>query len=244
MFCSGCVTSNIRSYKQVATIIAEYYARPKEFYEKIMAQEEVKLVGALDKFEALSFRLFGRFAPYFLKNVFPTTKSTLEKAGVKIYPETYISLMFLIAFLTVPVSVVFGLAALTFGILPLFALVPLPLYVMLGFIVVPLNNASDRATGLEREIPFAAAYISVMSSGGIAPYTSFKRLAEVDLMPSMRKESRDIIKDVEIFGVDPLSALESAAKRNPLDIFKEFLERLRFNSHYRRRHRALLGTQS
>ena len=32
----------IRSYKEVASIIAEYYARPKEFYQKIMASEEVK----------------------------------------------------------------------------------------------------------------------------------------------------------------------------------------------------------
>jgi flagellar protein FlaI len=32
----------IRSYGEVSTIIAEYYARPKEFYEKIMAGEEVK----------------------------------------------------------------------------------------------------------------------------------------------------------------------------------------------------------
>ena len=37
--------SNIRSYKEVASIIAEYYARPKEFYEKILAGEEVKPVG-------------------------------------------------------------------------------------------------------------------------------------------------------------------------------------------------------
>jgi hypothetical protein len=26
---------NIRSYKDVAAIIAEYYARPEEFYEKV-----------------------------------------------------------------------------------------------------------------------------------------------------------------------------------------------------------------
>jgi flagellar protein FlaI len=30
----------IRSYKEVANIIAEYYARPKPFYEKIMTGEE------------------------------------------------------------------------------------------------------------------------------------------------------------------------------------------------------------
>jgi flagellar protein FlaJ len=177
----------------------------------------------LDKFEALSFRLFGRFSPYVLKNIFPNLKNTLEKGRVKIYHETYISLMFFITFLTIPVSIVAGIAALTFSFLPILILVPLPLFVMLGFLVVPMNSASDRSSGLEREIPFAAAYISVMSSGGIAPYNSFKRLTDVDLMPTMRKEARDIVKDVEIFGVDPLSALEIAAKRTPLDIFKEFL---------------------
>lgn len=36
----------IRSYKEVASIIAEYYARPKEFYNKIQNQEEVQLVAA------------------------------------------------------------------------------------------------------------------------------------------------------------------------------------------------------
>jgi flagellar protein FlaJ len=42
-------------------------------------------------------------------------------------------------------------------------------------------------------------------------------------MPAMCNEAREIIKDVEIFGVDPLTALEAAAKKNPLDIFKDFL---------------------
>ncbi len=177
----------------------------------------------LEKFEALSFRLFGRAAPFFLKKVFPTTKGNLEKGRVKIYPATYISMMFFIALLTIPVSVLGLTLALIFNFLPLLALVPLPLFVIVGFYVVPMNKAGDRATGLEREMPFAAAYISVMASGGIAPYTSFKRLSEVDLMPAMRKEARDIMKEVEVFGVDPLSALEVAAKKTPLDIFKDFL---------------------
>lgn len=131
--------------------------------------------------------------------------------------------MFFIALLTLPVSILAGFVALSFGILPLLILVPLPLFVMVGFLIIPMNNASDRSMGLERELPFAAAYISVMSSGGIAPYTSFKRLTQVDLMPATCKEARDIVKDVEIFGVDPLSALDIAAKKTPLDIFREFL---------------------
>jgi archaeal flagellar protein FlaI len=36
----------IRSYKEVASIIAEYYARPKEIYKKVLESEEVKPVAA------------------------------------------------------------------------------------------------------------------------------------------------------------------------------------------------------
>ena len=176
----------------------------------------------LEKFEALSYRLFGRITPYFLNNVFHI-KGSLDKGRVKIYPETYISMMFFTAMLTLPVSVLAIVIVLLYRFIPLLILVPLPLFVVAGFLAVPSSNASDRATNLEREMPFAAAYISVMASGGIAPYTSFKRLSEIDLMPAMRIEARDIMKDVEVFGVDPLSALEGAAKKVPLDTFKDFL---------------------
>jgi len=37
---------NIRSYKDVAAIIAEYYARPKHIYSKVLAGEEVKTIAA------------------------------------------------------------------------------------------------------------------------------------------------------------------------------------------------------
>jgi flagellar protein FlaJ len=176
----------------------------------------------LKTLEAFSFRLFGGIAPKFLKNVYQF-KNTLNKARIKIYPETYVSLMLFIALLTVPVSVISIVILAFFGFMPIIFLIPLPLYVMAGFLLAPMSKASDRGANLEREMPFVASYISVMASGGIAPYTSFKRLSDVDLMPAMKSESREIIKDVEIFGIDPLSALEKAAKENPLDIFKEFL---------------------
>jgi archaeal flagellar protein FlaJ len=177
----------------------------------------------LEKLEAFAFRLFGRFSPFFLKKVFPSLPGALEKGRIKIYSETYIALMLLCALLTIPISVIGVVLAVTLGVLPLLILVFVPLFIIAGFVVVPLNNASDRSTGLERELPFAAAYISVMSSGGIAPYDSFRRLTQVNLLPSMSKEARDIVKDVEIFGFDPLSALETAAKKTPLDLFKDFL---------------------
>ena len=176
----------------------------------------------LETLEAWSFRIFGRAAPFFLKHVVEF-KDYLERAKIKIYPETYVSLMLFISVLTIPVSIIAIIVLYFFGFLPAIFLVPFPIYVMIGFFLIPLLKAGERASNLEREMPFVAAYISVMASGGIAPYTSFKRLAEVELMPAMRSEAREIIKDVEIFGIDPLTAIENAAKRNPLDIFKDFL---------------------
>jgi flagellar protein FlaJ len=176
----------------------------------------------LETLEAWSFRIFSKIALSFLKHVFEF-KDYLERAKIKIYPQTYVSLMFFIAVLTLPVSIISIVILYLYGFIPIIFLVPLPFYVMIGFLLIPISRAGERASNLEREMPFAAAYISVMASGGIAPYTSFKRLAEVELMPAMRSEAREIIKDVEIFGIDPLTAIENAAKKNPLDVYKDFL---------------------
>ena len=165
----------------------------------------------LKTLEGISYRLFGSVSPKFLSGVFEF-KEHLEKAGIKIYPETYISLMFLIATLSIPVSIM-ALVLLYFT----------KTIFLIGFMVAPSSKASERASALEREMPFAATYITVMASGGIPPYMSFKRLTDVELLPATRKESRRLIRDVEIFGVDPLSALEKAAKYNPLDIFRDFV---------------------
>ena len=176
----------------------------------------------LNTLECWSYRIFGRISPKFLSNVFEF-KDYLARAGVKIYPETYISLMFFVSFLTLPVSIA-AIVLLYFTKLFFFIfLVPMPIYIMIGFIVTPMSRAGERASALEREMPYAATYITVMASGGIPPYMSFKRLTDVTLLPAMRKEAKNLIRDVEIFGVDPLSALENAAKNNPLDIFRDFV---------------------
>ncbi len=176
----------------------------------------------LKTLEGVSYRLFGSISPKFLSGVFEF-KDHLARAGIKIYPETYVSLMFLIATLTLPVSIIAFVLLYFTKILFLIFLIPLPIYVMIGFMVAPMSRAGERASALDREMPFSATYVTVMASGGIPPYMSFKRLSNVELLPSTRKEARALIRDVEIFGVDPLSALEKAAKYNPLDIFKDFI---------------------
>jgi flagellar protein FlaJ len=176
----------------------------------------------LSSFEGYSYRIFGNVATKFLGNVFEF-KNLLERAGIKIYSETYVSMMFFASLVTLPVSIVSLVLIFLTKLIPLIFLVPTPLYIMIVFMITPSMKATERASSLEREMPFAAAYITVMASGGISPYVSLKRLSGVDLMASMQKEAREIMRDVEIFGTDPLSALEHAADTNPLDIYRDFI---------------------
>jgi flagellar protein FlaJ len=161
-------------------------------------------------------------APVFLKNVFEF-EGYLKRANMRIYPETYVSLMFFAAFLTLPVSIAAIMIVYFLQLMPAIFLVPAPFFVMIVFILAPMSKAGERSSKLEREMPFAATYVAVMASGGIPPYTSFKRLGEADLLPSMSQEARSLIRDVEIFGVDPLTAMQKSAKANPLDIYREFV---------------------
>ncbi|HUV97975.1 MAG TPA: type II secretion system F family protein [Candidatus Paceibacterota bacterium] len=157
-----------------------------------------------------------------MKNVFEF-EGYLKRANMRIYPETYVSLMFFAACLTLPVSVAAIMIVYFLQLMPAIFLVPAPFFVMIVFILAPMSKAGERSSKLEREMPFAATYVAVMASGGIPPYTSFKRLAEADLLPSMSQEARNLIRDVEIFGVDPLTAMQRSAKGNPLDIYREFV---------------------
>ncbi|MFP3984953.1 MAG: type II secretion system F family protein [Candidatus Bathyarchaeia archaeon] len=176
----------------------------------------------LDTLEGLSFRFFGSKARGFLKKIFGF-EEYLQRADMRIYPETYISLMLFISLLTLPVTIIAIVLLYFFRFIPLIFLVPTPLFVMICFMLVPISKAGERASQLEMEMPFAATYVAVMASGGIAPYTSFRRLGEAELMAATSREARNLIRDVEIFGVDPLTAMRKSAKINPLDIYREFV---------------------
>ncbi len=158
----------------------------------------------------------------FLKHVFEF-EDYLHRANMRIYPETYVSLMFFVALLTLPISIVAMVLLFVFQFTPLLFLVPTPFFVMIAFILTPMSKASERSSRLEREMPFAATYVAVMASGGIPPYSSFKRLGEAELLPAMSHEAKNLVRDVEIFGVDPLTAMQESSKANPLDIYREFV---------------------
>jgi len=99
----------------------------------------------------------------------------------------------------------------------------LPLLVILFGYAIPKIMAHDRAQKLDLEVPFAGTYISVMATGGLSPYASLRKLKECRLLPNISKAIEDIEVDVEIKGLDPVSAMEHSAQSLPSKDYKELM---------------------
>jgi archaeal flagellar protein FlaJ len=142
---------------------------------------------------------------------------TLQDAGLRMYPAAYASILGF--FFIVSIILVIPVILLTGFIFAVFA----PFLVLLLGYAVPLVMAHDRAQKLDLEVPFAGTYISVMATGGMSPYASMRRLKECALLPNISKTINDMEIDVEIRGIDPVSAMEKSAQGLPSKDYKELM---------------------
>jgi len=158
----------------------------------------------------------------------------LESAYIKVHAEVYLSI---VGFLSV-VSCMVPLAFLTYSVMgflnggvPLgiqrFIYVPisalLPIVIIIFGMLLPKMFASSRMSNLQIEIPYASMYISVMVSGGLSPFESFLRMRHMKLLPNMQDEVSRIETIVMSTGVDPVTAMEQAAKAVALKDYNELL---------------------
>jgi len=180
-------------------------------------------MSAID-FVYANFGFLGRL----LHKLSPKIDEDFEAAGIKTYPEAFLSVIGFSALTTFIVATLLlileKLSILKFitpiYYLPLFAVaVIIPVIGLL----LPKLIASNRVSGLKNEIPFASLYMAVMTSGGLSPYASLLRLRRTDLLPKLKREIMNIQSIVLSFGLDPVSAMEKAAKVMRLKEYRELL---------------------
>ncbi len=92
------------------------------------------------------------------------------------------------------------------------------------FYIYPAYHADSLKRSLEDGLPFTTGYMAILAGAGVSPDRIFRSLAEVDASLAVSEEAKTIVRDVELFGFDILSALEASAKRTPSAKFKILLE--------------------
>ncbi len=155
----------------------------------------------------------------------PELRNDIAKSNLYISAEGLISISMLFTFISVPL-VILGMFVLASTGLGIFAiglpfLLVVPIFLMLN---LPKISAQSRAAALENELPYVVGYITVLAGGGISPFVTIKRLSKADtIFPAAAKEARRILLDIEIFGMDAISALEKATNTNPNKLFSDFI---------------------
>ena len=107
---------------------------------------------------------------------------------------------------------------------PLFAfLVAAPLLFLAAPELLLKDKVAQRREGVDSELPFFSVFASVLGGAGIPLYVAMKGLTQNDIFPKMSAEARLVVRDVEIFGLNPNEAMERLASLNPSRRFAAFL---------------------
>lgn len=182
--------------------------------------------------EITAYRIIGSRANRFLP-LFKDLESSLKKTALKISFKAYVSLTVLATLLLsiailvlVPCLLFFVfniplLPAIMFGIgASLFSAA----FSTIGFYVYPIYRADSQKRKLEDEMPFTTAYMAILTSAGVSPERIFHSLSNLGVPLAASTEAKDVVRDVNLFGVDIISALQQTSKRTPSERFKEMIE--------------------
>jgi len=181
---------------------------------------------------ASSVRMFG-WVPDKFPEIKKSVKSALQKSGFAISPQSYVSMVCLTAFLGYFSSLLALVTLFYFNFLVLdiflsiLSMIFIPVFVGVMIFIIgifyPHEKAMTRARSIDTNLPFVIAHMGSIAASGISPSAIFKMLSEFEEYDALSEEMKKIVRNIEVFGLDPMSAMKEVAKRTPSDKFKQLL---------------------
>ena len=94
----------------------------------------------------------------------------------------------------------------------------------LYYLSLPSSKAKTRGKKIDRFLPYAVNFINTMSVAGISPAEIFEALSNVELYGEIQKEAQKITTEIDMMGLDTITALKNAINISPSEKFKEFIQ--------------------
>lgn len=187
-------------------------------------------ITTLDRF---AYNLFGARARK--SKALPALGEALQKAHMPVRPEAYMARVWILDAASFVGGCLFGAAAILFmGVLfevPTIAWVFVPfvgiMIAGIGHVAIsstPSSNAKKRGKDIDRKLAFATNYVAAMASAGVIPAEIFKSLAKQEIYGEAAQESAMVYKDMEVHGIDIVTALRRAIDRSPSVKWQELLQ--------------------
>jgi flagellar protein FlaJ len=174
--------------------------------------------------------MFVRLAKDKFGSGFVQLRKNIQNSGLGIVPDIYIGRMLYFAILAFGLTVVYstvvllilgtGLAAPFLG---LFAAVVSGASIFLLFYTYPSYVLTIRNRSIEANLPFAANHMGALAASGVPPHIMFRMLTDATEYGEIANEARRIVRNVEIFGMDVVSAMRQVAERTPSQQLRSLL---------------------
>jgi len=171
-----------------------------------------------------------------LEKVYPQFEELhlqLRKGGVLIAYKAYIAFMVMVSIITFIVALPTALLVLPlFGISFfsaanfVFSLSVASCASLLALIIMyvyPRLKSNNRKGPINKNLPYIANFLTLLSSSNVPPSVIFESIANIDTVKEAKYEFSNIIRDVEVFGKDLLNSILENAKLTPDDQLGELL---------------------
>jgi len=176
----------------------------------------------------LAIKIFGSLSAKYEKS-FIFIKNNLAKADIKKTLVAYVSIAFLTSVLVFVFSLIISifLMIITQNIFFKLLLLTIPVlsfaFCFLIFMYYPSFKANSRRKNIETNLPFVLTHMGSIAESGIPPHIIFRLIGSFNEYGEIAKEFRKISRNIDTFGVDPLTAIRSVAMKSPSEIFKQML---------------------
>jgi len=186
----------------------------------------------LEKPLSMAYQLMGDKTARFMP-LFKDLDQTLQKSGLKINFKAYVSLTILASiFTTASVAVVLPVLLVLVSKMPLASALLFGFggtlfawaLTVIGFYLYPVYCADKHKRELDDELPFTTGYMSILASAGVSPEKIFHSLSTLNVPLAASTEAKEVIKNINLFGLDVISALEKASSRTPSEKFRDTIE--------------------
>jgi flagellar protein FlaJ len=174
--------------------------------------------------------LFGRIVDR-KPELFSFLKESLVKSGIKIPVRSYVSMSILTTLIVFIVTFISSYFIFLFLKLPEFLF---PIYVILAPIIFsficiftlffsPYQIMQSKKRNIETNLPFVLTHMGAIAESGVPPYVIFRVISDFKEYGEIAQEMKKIVRNIESFGLDPLTAAREVAKRTPSDSLKQVL---------------------
>jgi len=187
---------------------------------------------SVGQIHVFSYKLLNEHVKFMHPKLSSLEKS-IKQAMMPIPFEVYVSSMIFFSMIAGVCGIIMGFVATQFiNIQPASVgfLLPLIMGLMLfgmtfGVLqIIPAFRVKNRASKLSEEIPHFIGYMSTLATSGLTLEGIFKAIAKEETDEDIVKDARFIVRNIDILGMDLITAIKDLINRTPVGSYSELLD--------------------